>query len=477
MKLSAKIFYYTMATSVSIAVGFLRNKIFALYLAFTVFGILSIAQQSIGLFFTLFAFGFPLAFATMSAELVTQTSEIQRETVSKMIVLVLMVGLGTGLFIAGLLYFQLSPLVYLITNNLTYAPVIIILFCSIPFMVIQYSLVAILEGRGMVKEVVYFKMVPSILGLPILLWLVYQFQLIGAAFGIVINECLFMMMGLFLLRGWIRFSRESLRIHFILSSVYKLAFLTALVSLGGLAVDFIVKRYILGIFGEYANGIIQSVSKITDLYPTIALSWLIVHLFPELVKNYANKSVICQTIERTVLIAVTLTVPIIIVLFAFRGTVLEILYRHDFRVATDYFGAMLAIGIPKVVAGVVSLSLLPLNLKREWFYSSMISIAGYAFGVWLGVSEGFGIFSIPIAYGISMILQLMYVLAVYRHNQILFANNFYNQLGLIGLISVVIIFASYHTAFLWLTCVLFLWMIWRYKLIMEIKDKLFVYFK
>lgn len=286
-----------------------------------------------------------------------------------------------------------------------------------------------------------------------------------------------MLMGLFLLRGWIRLNHESLRIHLVIPPVFKIAFLSIVVSIGGLGVDFMVKRYILGIFGEFENGIIQSVSKITDLYPTIALSWLTVHLFPEIVKNHLNKSLICRTVERTILIAVTLAVPIIIVLFALRGTVLEILYRHDFIVATDFFGAMLAVGVPKVVSGVVSLSLLPLGLKREWFYSSMLFIAGYAFGVWLGVKEGFGIFSIPVAYGISMIIQILYVLFVYRFNQIIFVKEFYKQLGLISLISLAFILASYHKMFLWLACVFFLWMIWRYKLITEIKQKSYAYFK
>jgi PST family polysaccharide transporter len=475
VKLTAKIFYNVIATGVNVIGGFVRNKIFAFYLSITLFGILSITQQSASLLFTFFAFGMPLAFSTIGSQLVNQSFENQKEIISKMVVFILLIGLGTGIVIAGILSFQINQVVHIITNNYFYASITAILLFSVPFMVIQNSLFSILEGRGMVKETVYFKVIPTIVGLPILFWLVYKFQLTGAAIGLFINESLLVITGLYLLRRWIKFDYESLRINLILPSVFKIAFLSVIVGVGWLGIDFIVKRYILGTFGELENGIVQSVGKITDLYPNIALSWLTVHLFPEVAKNQNNKTELCRIIEQTMLFAVVLVVPIILILFAFRGTVIEILYKHDFIVSVNFFGAMLTVGIPKVMAWVIGLPLMPLGLKRQWFYASLFFMLGYVISIWLGMKLGFGIYSIPIAYIISSVIQIVYVLGVYRYHQFEYAKSFYSQLGLFGLIFGIFVLAVFYVGVLWFVCILFLWMIWRYRFILEIKEKLYAY--
>jgi PST family polysaccharide transporter len=477
MTLSTKIIYNVTATAFNIAAGFLRNKIFAIYLSFTLFGILSLMQQSAGLLFTLFVFGLPLAFSTISAQQINESLEKQKEIISKMILLIFSIAFIAGIIIAVFLFYDSNKVSQIIVNNREYASGVAIILFSVPFMIIQNSLFSILEGKGLVKEVVFFKIVPAIIGLPIMFYCVYTYKLTGAALGLVLNESLFMLAGLYLLRKWFNINRKVIQFYNIIPSIFKIAFLSVAVGVGSLAADFVVKRYVLEVFGELENGIIQSISKITDLYPSVALSWLIVHLFPEVAKYHSDKQKICNIIERITFIAVVIVVPIIIILFTFRGTVLEILYKKDFIIASEYFGAMLAVGIPKVVAWVMAAALLPLNLKRHWFYASIIFIGFYAMGVWLGMKTGMGIISIPIAYGLALIIQILYVFWVYHNLHFSFSKIFYRKLLLISVLLCTVICASVNALFLLFTLFMFIIIIWRYRILEEVRDKLYAYFK
>ncbi len=470
MRLAGKIAYSTLATGVSIIGGLARNKIFASFLSLGLFGILSIGQQSSSLLFTIMAFGLPLGMTTLAADTLVESEPSRNRTISRMIALAYAVSLGAFLVVALVMLLEPDAAAFLVTGNRAYSLPIALILLSAPLMVGEYCLNAIMEGMGKVREIVLFRMVPVVLVLPAVYVLTSTYGLEGAGMGVVLNELLLLVFGTVLLRKHLVMDRSSLAVGEVFGRVVKVALLSFGVGAAWMATDFAVKRYMLGTLGEESNGIIQSVAKVTDLYPNIALSWLAMHLFPAVTTAGNDRRATAAAIVRTVGAAVSIIVPIIIILFAFRGTILEIIYRKEFTVAVDYFGAMLTGGVPKVVSWVLALALLPLGLKRQWFWSAMLFTVSYLAIIWAGVAGGCGMYAIPIASGAALCIQVAYVLIVYRRNKVPMGRSFMYQLAGFGGITVLLVAAVFWLPALLGVTVLFAIMAFRLGLLSDILD-------
>jgi O-antigen/teichoic acid export membrane protein len=194
------------------------------------------------------------------------------------------------------------------------------------------------------------------------------------------------------------------------------------------------------------------------------------HLFPAL-GGSDDRSGSVNIIQRTILVAIALIVPIVIVLFAFRPLVLEIVYKEDFLIAVDYFGAMLVIGIPKVVSWILGLAMLPLGLKREWFISGLVLIVVYAAGIWMSLLSGFGIYAIPAAYGAGLLCQAIYTVVVYRNNSMRIGRVFGAQMAVYLIMTCLLAIAVLWQAALLGVVILYLWFVYHYRLFTEIKER------
>lgn len=468
MRLAKKIFLSSFATSINILSGFLRNKIIAVYLSVSLFGILAISQQSVGLVFTVFAFGLPAGIAVFGAKLSTLPNTERQKAISKLLMLLFTLSLVLLILLLFVYTFYSEALTYAITGNKEYIFPIFIVLAAAPFMIIQNSLTSLMEGMGLVKQLSYFKIIPSLIIIPALFFAVVKYQLLGAAFGTLLTEVIFTVFALGVFYKYIVISKESFYFGEVVNEVLKVAAASAVVGAIWMLTDFILKRYLLEAFGKVDNGIVQSVSKIIDLYPTLVLAWLNLHLFPVLASSANDKKMVVTHLERTVLIAAALIIPIVISLFIFRALVLNILYQKDFIIAEDYFGSMLVSGIPKVITWVVGVALLPLGLKKEWFLTSLIYIIGYVILSFVGLKFGLGIQIIPFATVLALLIQFIAILFLLQKNNYRFTSNFLHQGLLYASITFFIFVAKFQIFFLILAGLLYFYLIYRQNLISEL---------
>ena len=471
MRMIGKIAYNTIATSVSVASGLLRNKIFAAFLSLNLFGVLSLGQQSVSLVVTVCAFGLPLGITTFVSRMLTTSREEQIRSVSRVVVLSFAVSGLLATILAAVVLVQPEILSRAVTATDAYAIPIAVLLFSAPIMLMETCLFAVMEGMGKVHEIIRFRIIPSLVSLPILYIVTAEYHLTGAAVGVLINEMILVGLGLFLLRKEIRFTAGMFDLGSVVTSVYKVAVLSFGVGALWFVSDFVVKRYVLTSLGEVENGIVQSVAKIADLYPTIVLSWLLMHLFPTMSLSGDDKRVAANALQRTALVAVVLIVPIIILLFTFRAEVLQIVYKKEFTVAVDYFGAMLTLGIVKVFSWVIGLAFLPLGMKKHWFYSAVLMTFVYAAGVWSFMSWGFAIYAIPMAYGLGLLVQTAYTVVVYRKQGFVFDHSFKWQMLAYGVLSALLVASVFQPLILIAAALVFAWFTYHHNLITEIRAR------
>jgi O-antigen/teichoic acid export membrane protein len=223
---------------------------------------------------------------------------------------------------------------------------------------------------------------------------------------------------------------------------------------------------------------VQSVAKVVDLYPTVVLSWLTMHLFPLMSASINDKKLIVAHLERTVNIAVALIVPIIDFIFILRIPILQILYKHDFVVAEHYFAAMLLLGIPKVLTWVIGVPLLPLGMKKIWFWTSLLFSAVYGMIVFIFDPFGVGIFIIPIASFTAFLIQYAALLLMYRSNGYRFTREFGIQNILYGLMILSFLLAVVEWEWsIAAVCLIYGYTLVKYNLWNDIKQRILQYAK
>jgi O-antigen/teichoic acid export membrane protein len=472
MRLAKKIVFSALGTTISVLSGLLRNKIMAVFLSLNLFGIISLGQQTVSLAFTVFALGLPLAITTLTARTLSKAREEQVLVVSRIVVLALLLAAAMLMLLLMISLLDAEFLSRFITGSGAHALPMTLLLSSAALLLLETCLYSIMEGMGQAKAIFMFKAIPALIGLPMLYVAVAAYGVLGAAIGILVTELLFAGTGLFLLRSYIVLHPGAFNVRPVIAEVYKVALLSFLVGTMWFVVDFVIKRHVLLALGEVENGIIQSVAKITDLYPTIALAWLSLHLFPTLSAYGADKRAAANAVQRTALVAVVLIIPIVVLLFALKREVLQIVYNREFTIAADYFGAMLSTGIIKVFSWTVGLALLPLGLRREWFISAILLTGFYGLGVWLMFSYQPSMYALPLATGVGLVVQSVYVLGVYRKNGYTFDSSFLGQVSLYLSISALLVASIFEPHVLIGIAVLFFYVLYRNNLITEVRERI-----
>jgi O-antigen/teichoic acid export membrane protein len=439
MSMGKKVAGNVLGTSVSILSGLLRNKIFAAILSLNLFGIISIGQQSASLLFTLFAFGVPLGITTIASQLANRSPDEQRAGTGRIVVIVTGISVFVFAILIAVVAFDPEFFSRIITGGAAYKLPVNIIILSTPFMVVENSIYAILEGMGRLRQIMLFKIIPAFLILPVTYFLTTSYQIVGAALSILIGEVLLCAVVIVLLGRVTGIGWNPAGVGALLRNIFKVAVLSFIVGTTWLLSDFIVKRTVLTSLGEVSNAIVQSVAKVTDLYPMVALAWLAMHLFPVVASGEGDRNHTAKVIERTTLVAVAIVVPVILFLFAFRSPILAVIYGREFLLADLYFGAMLTTGVVKVVSWVLGVGLLAAGLRREWFISSILLNGVYLAGNWIGLSVLGNIYILPVSLGTGMLIQCFYCLMAYRRHGILFSQDFTVYLLLFGLLTCLLI--------------------------------------
>ena len=472
-----KIFFNGIATSVNILTGLLRNKIFAAFLTINVFGILSIGQQSAGVLYTFFAFGLPMGITTISAQIVTESSEDQKKTLSSLIMLSMMAATIVLILLASVIFIDPEYVSRLVTNRTDFALPIGILLFSVPLMIIQTCLHSIMVGQKMLKQIVIFKLLPSFVILPLLYVLTSSYHLLGASIAITANEGFQVIVGLVLLRNCFQPPKEAWILKPIFLRVFKIAVLSFIAGVTWLVSDFQVKRSILGKLGEIDNAIVQSVAKVTDMYPNVALAWLSMHVFPEISKRKDDPERSAALIERTTLIAMALIVPIIVIMFLAKSLILDIIYKREFRIAAGYFGAMLATGIPRAFSWVTGIALLSFGIEREWFYSIILFNVLYVAGSWIAFTNHCSIYFLPVVLGIGYTIESLYRLNIYKRHGIWLSGDFTRQSLLYCLMGLFFVLSIYWLPFLICVAIVYSIVNYRYHVFDNVIARIFNVFK
>jgi O-antigen/teichoic acid export membrane protein len=344
-------------TGINFLTGFIKNKIYSIYLGVSGMGVLSQFTSSVSFLNYLLPLGFPVGITKLIAQYKDKDKSVVQEIIYTTVIVLLL-----PVFISFLLTFIFAGEVseFLFDENV-YSGYIKVLSVFFPFIVSFALFDAIYKGIGNISLYVKSLILSMVVSLVISVPLVIFFGIGGAIYGLTINYVFFVFYSILKFKklNVFRFKFSSFKINRdILYELTKIgiAFLVA----GALyqLTLLILKKMIIEKYGLDGSGLFQSVLNISLFYFGFIFTSMSSYTFPKISKMENNSS-LASELNTTIRFISLIMVPLVLILIVFRYLIVLVLYTSDFLVAEPFFQYQFLGDFFKALSWVLGIWLIP----------------------------------------------------------------------------------------------------------------------
>lgn len=224
-------------------------------------------------------------------------------------------------------------------NNTEYLPVFKVLALALPFYAVSIFFVALINGLGKFQKVIWINIIGNIIGLAVSLFLILQYQTIGALMAIVIAPALLFFVTFYLVQKEINFFqiiKLDLFDFKIIKNLSSYSLMALVSSILGPFVFLAIRNHIIHDLGIEQAGYWETITRISSYYLLFISTILTVYFLPKLSKastNQETKSVFWEFYK----FILPVFVLGLIVLYLARFFVVKLLFSKEFLPVTDLF--------------------------------------------------------------------------------------------------------------------------------------------
>ncbi|MDQ1164827.1 O-antigen translocase [Flavobacterium sp. SORGH_AS_0622] len=224
-------------------------------------------------------------------------------------------------------------------NNTEYLPVFKVLALALPFYAVSIFFVALINGLGKFQKVIWINIIGNIIGLAVSLFLILQYQTIGALMAIVIAPALLFFVTFYLVQKEINFFqiiKLDLFDFKIIKNLSSYSLMALVSSVLGPFVFLAIRNHIIHDLGIEQAGYWETITRISSYYLLFISTILTVYFLPKLSKastNQETKSVFWEFYK----FILPVFVLGLIVLYLARFFVVKLLFSKEFLPVTDLF--------------------------------------------------------------------------------------------------------------------------------------------
>jgi O-antigen/teichoic acid export membrane protein len=391
-------------TGVNFFSGFIKYKLYSIYLGVIGMGIVSQITSSISFLSYLLPLGFPMG---LTKE-VAQNINVNNDLVIRMIKSILFILLIPCILAMLIVYFYSSQLSLMLFDDSGYAYYLKILSVSIPFLILYSLTEALIKGLSDISLYVKSIIVSSVLSIILLLPIIIFYGTDGAVYGLFINYIIFVVYNFIKLRKNFIFRIPFRDVKFdkaILKDILNIGIAFLIVGAIYQGTILYLKKMTINAYGIEGNGLFQSILNISVFYFGFIFTSLSSYSFPKIAKIKDNIELALE-MNNTIRFIVLIMVPLILVLVMFRYYIILLLYTSDFLAADSFFKYQYLGDFFKAVSWVLGIWLIPrsklfffvlfdliLNFNLIFIYRYIIDQTDY------------GITGVSIAYLISYVIH------------------------------------------------------------------------
>ncbi|WP_379698990.1 O-antigen translocase [Flavobacterium sp. HJSW_4] len=392
-----------------IGIGLITSKILAIFVGPSGMALVGNLRNFLTSIENISILGFQNGIVKYVAENEKGTAE-RRKIVSTVFITLLCV----ALLLSGFLFFTASYWNQKIFgNNTEYLIVFKVLALVLPTYGFSVFLIAVINGLGKFKKVIWINIIGNIIGLLTSIFLILKFKTAGALLAIVIAPALLFFATFYLVQREISLFRivrlDSFNFK-ILRNLSSYSLMTLVSSVLGPFVLLAIRNHIIHNLGFEQAGYWESMTRISSYYLMFISTILSVYFLPKLSKAQSNLETKNIFFEYYKFILPVFILGLAIIFFS-RFFIIRLLFTKEFLPVTDLFFWQLLGDIFKVASLILGYQFFAKKMTSAFIFTELFSFAILYFFC-LYFVKIYGIEGVVIGYALENFIYLL-VLSVY----------------------------------------------------------------
>ncbi|MNQ52950.1 Lipid III flippase [compost metagenome] len=390
-------------------IGLITSKVIAVFVGPSGLALVGNFRNFVGTFETISTLGFQNGIVKYVAETKEQEIELKKY-VSTIFISITLV----SLFLSGILFFFADYWNELIFGaNFKYVFVFKTFAFALPWYALSLVLVAIINGLGRFRSVIYITVIGNFIGLIASVLFIYQYQTLGALLSIIVTPSLLFIVSFYFISKEISIV-DSVRFRFFefkivenLSHYFLMAFVSGII---GSVVFLSIRKNIIATIGIQEAGYWEAITRISTYYLLFVSSILTLYFLPKLAvaKNNQETKIVFWRYYKNIF-------PLIIVglavLYFGRFLIVKILFTNEFLPVTTLFFWQLLGDMLKMASWILGYQFFAKKLTAAFIVTELFSLSiTYFSSVFL--VKTVGIQGVVMAHALTYFIYLL-VLSVY----------------------------------------------------------------
>ncbi len=399
------------SVALKIAIGLITSKVIAVFVGPSGMALVGNLRNFLSSLETFGTLGLQNGIVKYTAENKDNEPEL-RKILSTVFISLTVVALLLSLFLFFLAGFW-SDLIF--GRAYHYEGVFRILAAAMPWYACSVLMIAVINGLGKYREVIYVNIIGNIIGLMLSVFLIWQYHTFGALLAVVIAPALVFFAALFFLPQSIRLTENigrngfSFEIIKKMSSYSLMAFVSAVISP---MVFVAIRNNIIHSEGIAQAGYWEAMSRISGYYLMFVSTIVSVYFLPKLVSAKTDpetRSVIfgyCRNILPLFALA-------LLVLYFLRSFAISILFTKTFTPVEDLFFWQLSGDVLKAFSMILGYNLVAKKHTVTFIITEFISMAVMYIGSQFFVHK-FGIEGVVMAHFATYLVYCVILVVYFR---------------------------------------------------------------
>lgn len=401
----------SLSVILKIGIGLITSKLLAIFIGPSGMALVGNLRNFLTSLESVSTLGFQSGIVKYVAENEKNKSELQ-----KIIATVFLTLLVVVIVLSGLLFFLASFWNNRIFgDNFEFSLVFKILALALPWYAISIFLLAVINGLGKFKKVIWVNCIGNTIGLVVSVLLILKFTTLGALLAVVISPALLFFVTFYFINkeiaffDTIKFRLFDFRIIKNLSSYSLMAMVSAVF---GPLVFLAIRNNVIQTLGIDQAGYWETMTRISSYYLLFVSTLLSVYFLPKLSNSKTNQETksIFWSYYKTILPVFIIGVTII---YFLRFFIIKLLFTAEFLPVENLFLGQLLGDVFKVCSLILGFQFLAKKMTAAFIISELLSLAVLYFSS-LYFIRIFGIEGVVLAQAFDNFLYLVFLLYYFK---------------------------------------------------------------
>lgn len=374
--LRTQLFKVTSLNSVSIllkiAIGLITSKIIAVFVGPGGMALVGNLRNFLTSAETISTLGFQNGVVKYVVENKSKEEEL-RKILSTVFISLATIALVLSAFLF-LFSFYWNDLVF--GDNYEFSNVFIVLAFVLPWYVITILLIAVINGLGRFKNVIYINIIGNGIGLLFSIFIISQFKTFGALLSIIVPPSLLFFVAFYFINKEIPFT-SSISLRFfdykIIKNLLSYSLMALVSSVLGPLVFLAIRNNVIEKLGIVQAGYWEAINRISVYYLMFISTILTVYFFPKLAYSDSNKATkkVFWSYYKGILPIFILG---LVLIYFFRFYIVKLIYTNEFLPITKLFFWQLLGDLFKAASLILGYQFFAKKLTLAFIITEIISL-------------------------------------------------------------------------------------------------------